>query len=116
MQKKLLKKIVAHSFDGELLKKDFVVEVANMLSRKDLKQYVKALKVVERKKEVIISLALTPTKKQKHVFSDLYTNKRIIYRIDKRLGAGVKIEENDKEFAFNLRQILDGLVQHVVSQ
>lgn len=115
MQKKILKKIVAHSFDGLLLDKDFVMEAVNLLSRKDLKQYIKALKRVDKKQEVIIVLALAPTENQKNMFSNVYSQKRIIYHIDKRLGAGVRIEENDKEFAFNLRQILDSLVQHVVS-
>lgn len=113
MQRKLLLQLVKESYEGKDLNPQFVTKAAEMLSRQDLKQYIKTLKKHEAKNQVTITLANTPKKNIEEVFASIYPNKKITYIFDSSLGAGIRIQEPDYEFEISLKQILEGIVAHV---
>lgn len=113
MQRKLLIQLVKESYEGKSLNPQFVTKAGAMLSRQNLKQYVKALRRNEEKQQVTITLANTPKKNIEEVFASIYPNKKITYRFDSSLGAGIRIQEPDYEFELSLKQILEGIVAHV---
>lgn len=115
MKRKLLQKLVEKSYEGATLDAKTVLQIADRLSRKELKQYLSALKRYELRQRVVVTLAHTPTVNIEKVFTELYPDKKITYQFDSSLGAGMRIQASDKEFELSLQQILAGIVSHVGS-
>lgn len=109
MSLKEIKKLVDKSYVNGVLDEKTVFKIASFLKRKDLKDYIKQLQKKEKEITVEIYLSKSPSQKLKEIFSNLYKNKKIVYKIDKKLIAGIKIIKNDiiqnVSIASNLNQI-----------
>lgn len=113
MTKKYLQKLVLESFTKGVLDKDKVDKIANLLDRKGLKEYIKALKNFESKNSVIITLPSLPEKEDEDKLSLLFPNKKIVYNIDPSLMLGIKIQDNDLLSEFDLKNMLDDIVEYI---
>lgn len=113
MTKKLLKQLVVASYKNNNLNPKTIEKIAKVLSRKELKQYIKALKTEENKRNVIVSLPYLPKNKDKKSFEGVFQNKKILYDIDKSLILGVKITKNDLVYEMSLKNSLENLITHV---
>jgi F0F1-type ATP synthase delta subunit len=113
MNKKLLKQLVLESYiKGELDQKK-VMAIADRLTRKELKVYIKALKQTEKQRSVTIAIAGKATEEQQKQFQSMFPNKKVIVTYDPSLMTGVRISNNDDIFEMNLKHELDVIIQQV---
>lgn len=115
MTKKQLENLVLQSYTRDLLDERKVAAFASLLTRFQLKQYIKRLKSSENQKTVNVMLSHLPTKAQQEMINRLFPGKRIKYEFDKNLLVGIKIINNDQVFDLNLKDTLDNLLSHVSS-
>lgn len=112
MHKKLLKQLVALSYSDDSLDKAVVLEIAEKLSRKELKLYINALKKEEQARRVVVALP----KKDEQMFQklqDLFPKKRMEVEEDPSLILGMKITDNDMVYNFTLQNTLKNIVKYV---
>ena len=113
MDKKQLKALVLDSFADNQLNFEKVKKTAYKLSRQNLKQFIRFLKEYEKKISVIVVMPFVNTKIEKKMFEDLYPRKKIIFKKDSSLIAGVRIIEDDMVYDFNLKHTLDNVATHI---
>lgn len=113
MTKKQLKNLALQSYTKGLLDEKKVNSAALILTRSQLKQYLKELKNYESKKTVNIKAAHLPTKASQETFLKLFPGKQIVYTVDPTLLVGIQIINNDQVFDLNLKDTLDNLLSHV---
>ncbi len=111
MSKKILYKLVAQSYSGNLLSEKKVNKIAAILSKSDLKKYINGLKISEKKKNVFISTP--PNNQDLKKFKTLFPNKRIVFEKDPSLILGIKIVDNDIVYEFTLRNSLDKIASYI---
>ncbi len=114
MTKKQIKNLVVASYNRNMLDAKKVKRIVNLLSRADLKEYIKGIKAFEdSKKLTIFAPSLSTAKVLKQQLAKLFPNKTIVDREDRTLLAGVKIIDNDDVYDFNLRNNLQNLVLYI---
>lgn len=113
MNKKLLKQLVIESYTKEELDFTKVNAIADLLKRKDLKLYIRALRNQEKKKTVDVITPGELNRDEKKMVENTFKNKKINYIIDSSLIVGLKIIENDKVFDLNLGNTLYSLKEHI---
>lgn len=113
MTKKQLENLVLQSYSKDLLDAKKVSFIASLLTRFQLKEYIRGLKSFENQKTVNVILSQLPTNEQQKTISRLFPGKRIKYEIDENLLVGIKIINNDEVFDLNLKDTLDNLLSHV---
>lgn len=107
MDKKMLKKLIAISYLGKTLDEKKVKAIADRLTRKQLKIYLRALKMQEKRTTTYISFASeTVTAKQKEQFENLFPQKKAVFSIDPRLLLGIRITSDDLVYDLNLQNSL----------
>lgn len=108
MNKKQIQLLVAESYTKGDLDEKKVTKIASILKRKDLKSYVRELKLAEKKKQVIIAL---PSAKvyntTKKIFFDLFPGKTISVAEDKLLMLGARVTADDMVYDFSLQKKLE---------
>ncbi len=111
MNKKKIKILVSQSYKNNTIDKSSVNRIAALLSRSDLKQYLRQLKSYESKKNIIITLPFLGSDKK--TFEKLFPNKMIVYKKDPSLMVGIKIIDNDTVYEFDLKNTLDNIISHI---
>jgi len=96
MTNKLLRQLVQISYKGHELDPVKVENIVHLLSRKELKQYIAALKA--REKELTVEIAL-PDMSHKteyaRMFQNIFPDKKIRMIEDNDLLLGVRVTNND---------------------
>lgn len=108
-----IKKLVIASYTQNKLDEIKVGKIAKLLNKTELREYIKALKAFESKNTVIVTLADSKDKSLSKDFSKLFKDKKIVIREDKSLLAGVKIEDYDDIYEFNLKNKIDNIVNFI---
>ncbi|MDO8621292.1 MAG: hypothetical protein Q7R31_03350 [Candidatus Levybacteria bacterium] len=111
MDIKKIKKLVLLSYVHKKLNLIRVNKIARLLTRKDLKAYVKVLKSYEKENTVIINLPFMYTDKK--IFDKMFRGKKIIYKEDPSLIAGVRIINNDIVYEHDLKNTLEDIATHI---
>lgn len=109
MTKKQIQKLVSGSYKDNNLDPKEVNIISKLLDRRELKEYIKALKKWEQKNSVVITLPGLPTIEDKKRFLDLFPNKKIIYNIDPSILVGVKIKNDDLITELNLKDTINNI-------
>jgi len=111
MNSKKIDEIVSASYKNSILDQKKVNRIASLISRSDLKKYINGLKLVEKKKNLIIS---SPTDNQDlRKFEKLFPQKRIILKKDPSLVLGVQVVDNDIVYEFTLKNSLDKIISYL---
>jgi F0F1-type ATP synthase delta subunit len=111
MNKAKIDYLVSQSYkrnDLDIAKTD---AVRQMLNKSDFKEYINALKKKENKNNIIILSPVDITDKK--MFEEKFPNRKIIYRIDPSLIAGVKIIDNDIIYEMSLKSSLEGIIDSI---
>lgn len=116
MNKKFLKELVKNSYQDGILDEQIVNTIAEKLSRKELKEYIHALKLFEQSRIIIVESAQDITQEQKQMFEDTFKNKKTRFVTNASLMTGVRITDNDMIYEANLKNIFAKIVQHIEEQ
>lgn len=106
MTKREIKKLAQASY--RTLDEKKAQEISSLLSRKDLKEYIRQLKLIEKTQEVIVALPnLNRYNKSDKTFENVFKNKQIIYQEDPSLILGTRITDNDMVYDYSLKAKLE---------
>mgnify|MGYP001600491390 CR=1 FL=1 len=111
MNSKKIDKLVLISYKNNFLDQKKVNRIAALISKPDLKKYINGLRLMEKKKELIISAPLNNQDLKK--FEKLFPNKKIIFKKDPSLMLGVEIVDNDMVYEFTLKNSLDKILNYI---
>lgn len=111
MNSKQIGKLVLASYSNNFLDQKKANKIASLISRSDLKKYINGLKLVEKKKNLIVSSPIDNQDLKK--FEKLFPNKKILFKKDPSLMLGVEIVDNDIVYEFTLKNYLDKIISHI---
>jgi F0F1-type ATP synthase delta subunit len=112
---KQIQLLAANSYTGNALDEKVVDAIAQRLSRKELKEYLRALKQIEQKKEVLVRTPKVLTNDEKKTITNLYPEKRIIYTIDPTMIGGIEVTIDDIMYEINLEKTFDQMVNYITN-
>lgn len=112
MDKRLLSQLVFESYTNGILDEERIAAIADRLNRRQLKEYIKALKHEENKKSVEVTVPAPVDDDQIEMLGKIFPDKNIIYKNDPSLLSGIKVKNNDMIYDQSLKSILDKLVDH----
>lgn len=113
MTKKNIKQLVFASYKKENLDEATVEHIANLLTKTELKEYVRELKSYEQKNTVVIVLPYMPNAKDQKKISENFMSKKIMYMIDSSLMVGIRVIDNDLISEYNLKNTLEEMSEHI---
>lgn len=119
MAKKQIKKLALASYTGNVLDFKKTKKISGLLTRADLKQYIKELKLLENQKNVKILIPSVKKNVNKDIvrrFKKVFSGKNVIIEEDPSLILGVKIIDNDLIYDLSLRNTLDSLNTYINKQ
>lgn len=113
MDKHILRRIVLESYSKEELDKGRVLKIANNLNRRQLKEYIKALKNEENKRYVDVTLPYKPSDKEEETIKNLFPKKKINFFQKPSMIAGIEVRNEDEIFSLSLEDELDNILEHI---
>ncbi len=113
MKAKLTKQLAKESFDNNVLVEKRVKTIAGKLKRKDTRSYLKALKVIEQKNTLYVSMPVNYDESIQKALKFRFPDKKIVYILNKDLLAGMKIIDNDILYDFTLQGKIERLIRHL---
>jgi F0F1-type ATP synthase delta subunit len=114
MTKKQIRNLATASYTEDQLDNKKVNRISKMLTRFELKEYIKAVINLEKSKNVIVyTPKISAGESLKKEIGKIFVNKKIEIKEDKKLIAGIKIIDNDNVYDFNLRNNLKNLVSYI---
>ena len=106
---KLLKQLINYSYKNNMLNPKNVNSIAGQLKRYDLKQYIRAIKIQERKLTVFIDVPINHVG-IKDKFNGIFPDKKIVWRKNPTLMLGTSIIADDMLLEINLKNTLDKML------
>ncbi len=114
MRKKQINQLVLASYTKNALDDKKVAKIANSLSRKDLKVYIRGLKLAEKKKKIYVALpSASVYNTSKKIFINLFPGRQIEIEEDKLLMLGGRVMADDMVYDFSLKNRLDDFLAAV---
>lgn len=113
MDKKLLKELIVASITNGVLNEEIVLGISQKLKRKQLKEYLKALKKTIQELTIYVESPFELTNQQTETLEELFPSKKIKSSTNKSDLLGIKIQENDMIYDFTLRNRLDTIIKGV---
>lgn len=108
MKKKDIQYLIAASYTKDQLDEKKVLKIAKQLQRKDLKLYIRGLKLSEKKHQVSVALpSASVYNTTKQIFFELFPGKTITVNEDKLLLLGARVVADDMVYDFSLKNALD---------
>ncbi len=114
MIKKQLKELVMASYKKSKLDAKTVDKIAKILSRKDLKAYVRALKLEQNRHQVTVALPSARLyNTSNNILGDIFPQKEILVVEDEDLLLGVRITDTDNVYDMTLKEEFDKIKDEV---
>ncbi|PIR80360.1 MAG: hypothetical protein COU25_00480 [Candidatus Levybacteria bacterium CG10_big_fil_rev_8_21_14_0_10_35_13] len=114
MNTKLIKKLAGHCFKNGIMDEAKVQKTAKYLNKKQLKEFIKFLRLIDKKNTVTIFVS---DKKMEELIDkkikDSFRNKKIIVKEDKDLIAGIRIEDYDNIYEYSLESSINNMINHI---
>ncbi len=108
MTKKEIKTLVMASYTKETLDEKKVERISSLLKKKDLKAYLRGLKLEEKKHTITVALpSASVYNTTRKVFLDLFPGKTISIQEDKLLLLGARVLADDTVYDFTLKKRLE---------
>ncbi len=114
MTKKQLRELIQESYTKDKLDEQKVDVIASKLKRKDLKSYIRALKLKEDRNIVTVAVtSATIYNTTKQIFFDLFPGKTITMSEDKLLMLGARVRADDMIYDFSLQRKLEDILDEI---
>ncbi len=106
MEEKIIKKLAIASYKNNKLDEDNVDRIIVNLNRRELRGYIKALKVLQSRIRVYVEYSKELSGGYKKEVEELFPNKEVIFKKNDDLLMGIRITENDIVSNINLNNSL----------
>lgn len=113
MKRKIVTQLVLASYADNKLNSDRVNKIATLLRRKELKQYINAVKLHELRSKVTITSAFPLDKKDQEGFTNLFPDKTIVVQTDPSLILGLRIINTDTVYEMNISDSLHRISKYI---
>ncbi len=113
MNKTFLKQLIITSYKKNELNQDRILKIADRLNRKDLKKYIKGLRMAEKIRTVIVETPIDENIETKRHIQKIYADKKVVFKKNPTLMVGSKITDNDDIVEMNLRNSLESIVESI---
>ncbi len=110
MNRKKILALIDLSYTKGVLDKEKTLTIASILSRKELKDYIRKLKDFENQKKVIVTTPVEVSEQEKKTLSKNFEKKNLEFLIDPDILGGIKIQENDIIYEVSLKKTLDDMI------
>ena len=115
MTKREIQTLIQASYKEGQLNEEKVEEISRLLKRRDLKSYIRGIKLEEKKKEVTVALPTASVyNKSKEVIFDLFPGKHVHINQDELLMLGAKITTGDMVYEYTLKQKLEDFLDQLI--
>ena len=115
MNRNTLKKLVLESYvDGELDPQK-VNKIADLLTKSELKLYIKALKNWEKEHSIIVDVPTEDMVYQEQI-QTLFPDRKIVMQVDPSLLLGMRLQQNDDIYEVSLKNTLEKITEHIEEQ
>ena len=108
---KKLKKLAHLATETNHVPDDISEFVQKCLSKKELKEFLFYYKLALAEKRVYIFSPLPLSEMDMRALKDIYKDKEILSVIDKTLGGGLKIKENDMIVDFTFKNYINDTIE-----
>ncbi|HXS15227.1 MAG TPA: hypothetical protein VN711_03800 [Candidatus Saccharimonadales bacterium] len=112
MTKKIINQLVSASYKDNNLNAESVNRITSLLSRKELKAYIRSLKLSEKARTISLVLPMKSVY-NKTIFDKLFQGKKVAVSEDPSLLLGLKIIDNDMVYDMTLKERLENFVQEL---
>lgn len=112
MKKDLIKKLAAASYSKKGLDGKRVREVSKKLTRGELKEYIRQLKILEETQSVMVIVA-EEYPEIKRQFEKIFPNEKVIIKKNKELILGTRIVRNYDVYDLSLKNRLENIAEYV---
>jgi F0F1-type ATP synthase delta subunit len=106
--------LVAQSYTNGQLDHEKAEKIASALSRQQLKEYIRLIKIHESKHFVFVYTAQDLNELQKKDITSYFPKKIITFRVDPDIISGIKIIDYDNVYELSLRQIFNDIREHLI--
>jgi F0F1-type ATP synthase delta subunit len=114
MTPKQIKNLAIGSYTRDSLDAKKVTRISKLLTRAELKRYIRFLKNLEQSKTVEVIMSKLDTKNAvAKELRKMFSGKRVEFSEDKSLIAGMKLIDNDIVYDFNLKNTFENLVSYI---
>lgn len=114
MTQKDIKQLVLGSYTKNQLDERKVEKIASLLTKTELKTYIRLLKLEEKKHKIYLALATkTIYNKARKEFEKAFEGKEIVFTEDPSLLLGIRVLDNDMLYEVSLSDRLNQLAQTV---
>ena len=112
MDRRKIKLLVQASLTDNNLDSKKVQRIADLLTKKELKLYIKALKVWERQHTIVLEV---PKGKDiyKNDLEKVYPGKKVIVTENPSLLLGMRVHDNDDIYELSLQNTLEEMTKYV---
>lgn len=115
MTTKKIQKLAEKTYLSENLNKGVLNKISTSLGRKKLKEYIKELKNIEKRKlvKIYVPSKKVLTNELENSLKKFFQNKKLSIIEDPSILAGIKIIDNDMVYELNLRDSLTHIIEHI---
>lgn len=114
MQRKLLSFLIEYSYVKGQLREDRAMKITQTLSKRDVKVYIRGLKLSEQKRKVYIAIAKRSVyTDERKLFKGIFEGKELILQEDPSLLLGAKIRDNDIVYDFSLKERIENIADKI---
>jgi len=106
-----INKLAYSSYKNNHLDEKVAMKISSLLKRSNLKKYINALKLIEKKKNVLVSY--TGSSKDLEKIRRLFPQRKLFFKKEPSLLLGIKVVDNDNVYEFTLKSALDKIVEHI---
>ena len=107
MDTKAIAKLAEISYISNTLNEKRVNNITKHLTKAELRAYLKALKRLEKKNNILFEYAYDLSEQNKKKFKELYGDKQITFIKNPDLLVGIRITEDDKVYNLNMNHALE---------
>lgn len=111
--KNIMKQLVQESYTNDELDGKKVAMIGSKLRRSELKLYLKALRLEEQKKHVIIATASKLSAQDEDKLRKHFPQKKVIFQVDSTLISGIRVLDNDVTYERNISQVFDDMALYL---
>ncbi len=115
MNRRNLQQLVVESYTDGDLDITKVNKIADLLTKKELKLYIKALKNWERQNTIVVDVPQSDIGSIKQLQS-IFPDKRIVMNVDPTLLLGMRLQHNDDIYEMSLKNTLNKITEHIEEQ
>ncbi len=100
------------SYDGDVLNSEAVSKIADFLTRKELKEYIRAIKNREKSMTLFVEVPHDKMKLHTDELKELFGAKKVSVAINPELLLGLRMRDQDDVYNMNMKYSLERIMKH----